>query len=103
MSTVAADLPLFARAILALAAVLVLLLAARWALARRGLGWMAPTRCDTGLAIAETLPLDSRNRLVVICRGGVELVLAIGPQGVSTLEFPMSPAGSGRAGSAFEP
>ena len=45
-------------------------------------------RRDIGLTVVGTLPLDARNRLVVIRRGEAELVLAIGPQGISRLDFP---------------
>ncbi len=87
MSSAEVDLPLLARSLLALAAVMALLLAARWILARQGLGAMASPGRGGGLHIAQTLPLDARNRLVVIRRGNAELVLAIGPQGITRLEF----------------
>lgn len=103
MSAVSVDLPLFARAALALTAVVALLIGARWVLARQGLGSMAPTRRGSGFHIAETLPLDTRNRLVVIRRGEAELVLAIGPQGVSRLDLPLTTEASQPPGVACAP
>ena len=93
MNDVAADLPLLARSLLALAAVLALLLGGRWILARQGMGGQNLARRDIGLTVVGTLSLDARNRLVVIRRGEAELVLAIGPQGISRLDFPRSPEG----------
>ena len=61
-----------------------LLLGGRWILARQGMGSQLLARRNLGLTVAETL-LDARNRLVVIRRGEAELVLAIGPKGISKL------------------
>ena len=93
MNDVAADLPLLARSLLALAAVMALLLGGRWILARQGMGSQLLARRNLGLTVAGTLPLDARNRLVVIRRGEAELVLAIGPKGISRLDFPRSSEG----------
>lgn len=90
MIDVAADLPLLARSLLALAAVMALLFGVRWTLARQGMGGQMLARRNIGLTVAGTLPLDARNRLVVIRRGEAELVLAIGPKGISKLDFPRS-------------
>jgi flagellar biogenesis protein FliO len=103
MSAATAELPLLARGLMALAAVLALLVAARWLLARQGFAGMSSARHAGGLRVAETLALDARNRLVVIRRGGAELVLAIGPAGVSRLDFAIPPDGSGSAGPVAGP
>ena len=72
------------------AKVMALLLGVRWTLARQGMGGQNRARRDIGFTVVGTLSLDGRNRLVVIRRGEAELVLAIGPQGISRLDFPRS-------------
>jgi flagellar biogenesis protein FliO len=92
VSLATTELPLLARSVLALAAVLALMGAARWLLLRRGVGVaMAGGRADAGLVVAASLALDARNRLVVVRHGDAEFVLAVGPQGVSRLD--LTPAG----------
>ena len=87
MSAAAADLPLFARALLALVLVLALLLAARWALARQASPAWLPMRRRDWPVYRRTLALDARTRLVVMRRGQAEVLLAVGPHGVSRLDF----------------
>ena len=53
---------------------------------------MGPLRPVDGLRVAETLALDGRHRLVVVRRGEAELLLAIGPHGVSRIDILPPPA-----------
>jgi flagellar biogenesis protein FliO len=80
---VAAELPALVRTFLALAAVITLVVAARWLLARP-----VGTRAEGDpLVLAGSLALDARTRLVVVRWGATEFVLAVGPHGVSRLDF----------------
>jgi flagellar biogenesis protein FliO len=83
---------MYLRSLAALAAVLALLLAARWLLARQGLAAITPLRRADGLHVTETLSLDARNRLVVARRGEAELLLAVGPQGIQLLDVREAPS-----------
>ena len=76
----------YARAIVALAIVLMLLLAALWLLRRYG--GMTLRRLPPGarLAVTASLALDPRVRLVLVRRDTVEHLLAVGPGGVTVIE-----------------
>ena len=78
MTGVTAELPALVRTFLALAAVITLVVAARWLLARAE---------GDPLVLAGSLARDARTRLVVVRRGATEFVLAVGPHGVSRLDF----------------
>ena len=76
------ELPALVRALLALTAVIALVVTARWLVARP-----VGTRAEGDpLVLAGSLALDARTRLVVVRRGATELVLAVGPHGVSRLD-----------------
>ena len=79
---------------------LLLVLGAIWAAAQvvRRTGLARPG--DEGpLRVVQTLPLGTRERLVVLGAGDVQLVLAVTPQGVSRVG---TLPGPGRAGAAVE-
>jgi flagellar biogenesis protein FliO len=83
MTGMASELPALVRTLLALTAVIALVVAARWLLARP-----VGTRAEGDpLVLAGSLALDARTRLVVVRRGTTELVLAVGPHGVSRLDL----------------
>lgn len=68
----------------ALAAVLGLLLLLAWSLRRAGV--IRPSPGAGRLAITGSLPLDSRNRLLLVRCDGREHLLALGPAGVRLIE-----------------
>jgi flagellar protein FliO/FliZ len=72
------------RAVGALAAVLGLLLLLVWSLRRAGV--IKPTAGAGRLAVTGSLPLDSRNRLLLVRCDGREHLLALGPAGVRVIE-----------------
>ncbi|MGE3294299.1 MAG: flagellar biosynthetic protein FliO [Geminicoccaceae bacterium] len=82
MTALAPELTALGRSLLALAAVVALVLAARRFTSRSA----AMRIAGEPLILAASLPLDARNRLVVVRRGTDEFVLAIGAQGVVPLE-----------------
>lgn len=86
MTALALELPSLARSLLALAAVIVLVLAARRLMPRAGVGRLE----GEPLTLVASLALDTRNRIVVVRRGPAEFVLALGPHGT----VPLVPAKS---------
>lgn len=93
MTALAPEVPALARSLLALAAVIALVAAARWLMPRAG-----TARCSgEPLVLAASLALDARSRIVIVRRGAAELVLAIGPNGVTRLELPATASGAGSA------
>ena len=88
------ELPLAGRALLALTAVLVLVWAVRWAMLRHGLTPAAATPAVGGLALVASLSLDPRHRLVIVRYRAGELLLALGPAGVTRLDGPPGPDAS---------
>ncbi len=86
MSLVDGSLPALARAVLALAAVLLLLLAARWTMARQGFALSPAVPAADALRVVASLSLDARNRIVVVRYGPTELMLAVGPAGIARLD-----------------
>ena len=68
----------------ALAAVLGLLLLLAWSLRRAGV--IRPPAGAGRLAVTGSLPLDSRNRLLLVRCDGREHLLALGPAGVRVIE-----------------
>jgi len=85
---------LYVRAILALVFVLGLIILASQLLRRVGPGGLAVARRrPRRLALVETLSLDSRHRLVLVRRDGVEHLLLVG--GASDLVVERIAAGEG--------
>ena len=82
MTALTPELPALARSLLALAVVIALVAAARWLLPRPA----GATAAGEPLEIAASLALDARTRLVIVRRGTLELVLAVGPHGVTQVE-----------------
>jgi flagellar biogenesis protein FliO len=101
MTALGGEIPALARAVLALAAVLGLLLGTRWLLARRGLPGAATT--GTGPRVVAALNLDARNRIVVLQHGERELLLAVGPGGIARLDGPAACRASDAAGPGCRP
>jgi flagellar biogenesis protein FliO len=88
MTALAPELSALGRSLLALAAVIALVLAARRLMPRPN---SARTE-DEPLTLVSALALDARNRVVVVRRGPVEFVLAVGAHGV----IPLDPARAAR-------
>lgn len=84
------DLETYLRFVAALAAVLALILGLAWIARKRqamtGLGGRPMRR----LAVIETLPLDGRVRLTLVRCDAREYLLALGPDGVTRIDAPVS-------------
>jgi flagellar protein FliO/FliZ len=77
----------YARFVLALAFVLLLIVACAWVARRFGLGGrLVAAGGKRRLAILEVLPLDGRRRLVLLKRDGVEHLLLLGQPGDLVVE-----------------
>jgi flagellar protein FliO/FliZ len=77
----------YARFVLALAFVLLLIVVCAWIARRLGLGGRLITAGGKRrLAILEVLPLDGRRRLVLLKRDEVEHLLLLGQQGDLVIE-----------------
>lgn len=73
------DWDIYLRSVLALAVVLALIVGAAWIARRLGYGAaVGGMRRRRRLGIVEVLPLDSRRRLVLVKKDGVEHLLLIG-------------------------
>lgn len=92
MTALAPELSALGRSLLALAAVIALVLAARRLMPRP----CAARVEGEPLTLAASLTLDTRNRVVVVRRGSVEFVLAVGAHGV----IPLDPAKTTRTEAA---
>lgn len=82
------DAPDLLRTAAALAAVLGLILACAWAAKRFGLGGAlaGATGQRKRLAVADTLTLDARTRLVLVRRDGAEHLLLLNATGATVVE-----------------
>ncbi len=91
------DLTLYFKFVAALALVLGLILLLSWVLRRTGLAGPIRPRGRRRLEILETLPVDTRNRLVLVRRDGTEHLLLVGAAGATLVETgiapPAAPAG----------
>lgn len=73
------DVGSYLRAIAALAVVIALMFALLWLLRRHGFGQgTARPGQARRLSVVETLPLDSRHRLILVRRDGTEHLLLVG-------------------------
>lgn len=88
MTGLVGDGGLLIRAALALAAVLALLVAARWVMARPELAPAGAAHGRGRLHLVGSVAVDARTRILVLRHGAIELLLAVGPGGVVRLDRP---------------
>ncbi|MEO5375556.1 MAG: flagellar biosynthetic protein FliO [Alphaproteobacteria bacterium] len=90
----------YLRFVLSLTFVIGLILLVAWALRRYGFGVMVPgggaRRRERRLAVVEIAPLDTRRRLVLLRRDGVEHLVLIGGTTDLVIETGIPPAGFAR-------
>ncbi|MEM8914595.1 MAG: flagellar biosynthetic protein FliO [Pseudomonadota bacterium] len=83
------DLAIYLRFAIALALVIGLITGAAWLVRRLGIGGAAPPlRGQRRLSLLETLPLDTKRRLVLIRRDDKDHLILLGPAGDILVEAP---------------
>ncbi len=100
------DYTLYLRAILSLAFVLGLLLFLSWVVRRFGLagalGGTPLARGNLRLGVVESLPLDTKRKLILVRRDGVEHLLVVGLAGETVIETGIRPPQGGITPPPFE-